>query len=34
MVLDVDSTELNDYNETDRQYLEELAQWIAHRLMA
>jgi GAF domain-containing protein len=33
MVLDVDSTELNDYDEIDRQYLEELAQWIAERLM-
>jgi GAF domain-containing protein len=33
MVLDVDSTELNGYDETDRLYLEELAQWIADRLM-
>ncbi|WP_448518082.1 GAF domain-containing protein [Rhodoflexus sp.] len=33
MVLDVDSTELNDYDDTDRQYLEELAHWIADKLV-
>lgn len=32
MVLDVDSTKLDDYDSTDRQYLEELAQWIAEKL--
>lgn len=32
MVLDADSTKLNDYDQTDRLYLEELAQWIADRL--
>ncbi len=28
MVLDVDSTELNDYDEIDANYLEEIADWI------
>ncbi|MCS7019555.1 MAG: GAF domain-containing protein [Cytophagales bacterium] len=32
MVLDVDSTQLNDYDETDRFYLENLARWIADKL--
>jgi len=27
-VLDVDSTELNTFDETDRQYLEEIVSWI------
>jgi L-methionine (R)-S-oxide reductase len=34
MVLDVDSTALDDYDEIDKQYLEELAQWIEHRLLS
>jgi L-methionine (R)-S-oxide reductase len=33
MVLDVDSAELNDYDQTDQYYLEDLACWIAGRLM-
>ncbi|MES2589318.1 MAG: GAF domain-containing protein [Bacteroidota bacterium] len=28
-VLDVDSDELNDFDETDKKYLEEICQWIA-----
>ncbi len=28
-VLDVDSTELNDFDLTDQQYLEELAEWVS-----
>jgi GAF domain-containing protein len=31
MVLDVDSTELNDYDEIDQYYLEELAEWISEK---
>jgi L-methionine (R)-S-oxide reductase len=33
MVLDVDSTLLNDYDETDKVYLEELALWITQKLL-
>lgn len=33
MVLDVDSTKLDDYDETDKQYLEELAHWISQKLV-
>ncbi len=33
MVLDVDSTELNDYDEIDKKYLEEVADWISSKLL-
>lgn len=33
MVLDVDSTELNDYDEVDKKYLEEIAEWISTKLL-
>ncbi|TAH18388.1 MAG: GAF domain-containing protein [Cytophagales bacterium] len=33
MVLDVDSTELNDYDEVDKKYLEEVADWISSKLL-
>lgn len=33
MVLDVDSTELNDYDEIDKKYLEEVADWISTKLL-
>ncbi len=34
MVLDVDSTELNDYDEIDKKYLEEVADWISSKLLS
>jgi GAF domain-containing protein len=33
MVLDIDSTEINDFDEVDKYYLEELANWISEKLL-